>query len=83
MENIENIMEVIAKMTMCTSTGCQMREECYRTYSGSDDSQDYFNYEYTCNENSGFCDFISAKIYFRKRESHEETKKSKGAVLRW
>lgn len=47
-------------MTMCTSTECPMREKCYRAYS-DDDRQDCFNYEYTCNENSGFCDFISAK----------------------
>lgn len=49
-------------MTMCTSTECPMREECYRAYS-DDDRQGYFNFEYTCNENSGFCDFISAELH--------------------
>lgn len=64
-------MEVIAKMTMCTSTGCPMRGECYRAYSGSGDIQDYFNYEYTCNENSGFCDFISAKFLVEEVQEGE------------
>lgn len=50
-------------MTMCTSTECPMRKECYRTVSDSDDRQDYFNYEYSCNENSGFSDFIPVKLY--------------------
>ena len=50
-------------MTMCTSTECPMRKDCYRAYSGSEDQQDYFNFEYTCNENSGFSDFISAKLF--------------------
>ena len=51
-------------MTMCTSVECPMRKECSRADSGSGNCQDYFNYEYSCNENSGFDDFcknISAK----------------------
>lgn len=45
-------------MKMCTSIECPMRKECYRTKLDSGDRQDYFNFEYTCNANSGFCDFI-------------------------
>ena len=50
-------------MTMCTSLECPMRKECSRADSGSGNQQDYFNYEYSCNENSGFCDFMSVKLY--------------------
>lgn len=50
-------------MIMCTSIECPMRKECHRAYSDSDDRQDCFNFEYTCNENSGFCDFMSVKLY--------------------
>lgn len=50
-------------MTMCTSTECPMRKECYRAKSDSDERQDSFNFEYTCNENSGFSDFIYSKLY--------------------
>lgn len=55
-------------MTMCTSTECPMRKECYRS-NADGDSQEYYNYEYTCNENSGFCDFISVEFYRAKREN--------------
>lgn len=55
-------------MTMCTSTECPMRKECYRS-NADGDSQKYYNYEYTCNENSGFCDFISVEFYRAKREN--------------
>ena len=48
-------------MTMCTSTECPMQKECYRAELDRNDCQEYFNFEYTCNENSGFCDFISVK----------------------
>lgn len=50
-------------MTMCTSIECPMKEECYRAVPGNDDRQGCYNYEYTCNEYSGFSDFISAKLY--------------------
>ena len=48
-------------MKMCTSIECPMKEECYRAVAENDDRQECFNYEYTCNELSGFCDFVSAK----------------------
>ena len=55
-------MEVIV-MTACTSTECPMREDCYRSSSNTNEHQDCFNYEYGCNENSGFRDFVSVKWY--------------------
>lgn len=60
-------MEVIV-MTTCTSTECPMIEDCYRSVSDNDNCQDRFNYEYTCNEYSGFNDFVSAKLYHAKRK---------------
>ena len=53
-------------MTMCTSTECPMKKECYRSNFNTNNYKDYFNYVYTCNENSGFCDFVSAKLYRTK-----------------
>ena len=50
-------------MTMCTSTECPMKKECYRANSNTNEHQDCFNYEYGCNENSGFEDFISVKCH--------------------
>lgn len=56
------MLERNEKMTMCTSTECQMRKECYRNNSDSDNQQDCFNYEYSCNENSGFSNFVPKKV---------------------
>lgn len=50
-------------MTACTSTECPMKKECYRANSNTNEHQDCFNYEYGCNENSGFEDFVSVKWY--------------------
>lgn len=41
---------------MCSSDNCPMKSKCYR--SNGTKGLEYFNFEYTCNENSGFCDFI-------------------------
>lgn len=46
-------------ITMCTSKHCQYRNKCYRIRARPDEFQSWVNFEYTCNENSGFCDFIS------------------------
>ena len=48
----------IADITMCTSGNCPMREECYRVRAKPEKHQSWSNFEYTCNENSGFEDFI-------------------------
>ena len=50
-------------MTACTSTECPMKKECYRANSNTNEHHDCFNYEYGCNENSGFQDFVSVKWY--------------------
>ena len=52
-------MVFISVLTMCTSQNCPMRDKCYRVQAKVDDYQDWNNFEYTCNENSGFENFIS------------------------
>ena len=48
----------IADITMCTSENCPYRDECYRVRAKPGKYQSWSNFEYTCNENSGFEDFI-------------------------
>ena len=55
-------MIVIADITMCSSKFCPMREECYRAQAKEDSVQSWNNFEYTCNEDSGFCDFIKMPV---------------------
>lgn len=46
---------------VCTSEHCEYKEKCKRAnpdYSKYN-SRVFYNFEYTCNENSGFCDYIS------------------------
>ena len=62
-------------MTTCTGTECPMRQECYKAISDNDKSQDRFNYEYGCNEYSGFGDFVSAKLYQTKNTGGHEWKR--------
>ena len=51
----------MADITMCTSTNCSMKEECYRASAKPELLQSYANFEYTCNENSGFEDYIKVE----------------------
>ena len=51
----------MADITMCTGLNCPKREECYRTKANPSPLQSWSNFEYTCNEDSGFCDFIIYK----------------------
>ena len=48
----------MADITMCTSKNCVMGEKCYRVRAKPSEYQSWSNFEYTCNENSGFEDFI-------------------------
>lgn len=52
----------IADITMCASENCPMRDKCYRVQAKADEQQAWCNFEYTCNENSGFEDFIKVGI---------------------
>ena len=51
---------------MCSSENCPMRNKCYRYTARASDWQSWSNFEYTCNEDSGFEDFI--KKYYDKIE---------------
>ena len=48
----------IVDITMCSSEYCPYKNKCYRTKAKPSEYQSWSNFEYTCNENSGFEDFI-------------------------
>ena len=48
----------MADITMCSSNNCPIRASCYRTKTNVEKIQSWANFEYTCNENSGFEEFI-------------------------
>lgn len=54
----------MADITMCTSENCPMRKECYRIQANPNTHQIWSNFEYVCNENNGFSDFIPSKTFF-------------------
>ena len=45
-------------ITMCTSSKCPERKNCYRSTAKPGELQSWSNFEYTCNEDNGFTDFI-------------------------
>ena len=51
-------MIAIDDITMCTSINCPERDDCYRVQAKPSVMQSWSNFEYRCNEDSGFCDFI-------------------------
>ena len=53
----------IPDITMCSSETCSERERCYRAMAKPSEYQSWSNFEYTCNENSGFDDFIAVKHF--------------------
>ena len=53
----------MADITMCTSENCPYKDKCYRTKAKPEKYQSWSNFEYTCNENSGFEYFISVKHF--------------------
>lgn len=48
----------MADITMRTSENCPIRDSCYRMQAEPSQFQSWSNFEYTCNENSGFDDYI-------------------------
>jgi len=49
----------MADITLCTSNNCPYKSTCYRKKAEADRRwQSYANFEYNCNESSGFEDFI-------------------------
>lgn len=55
-------------MTTCTSIKCPVKEVCYRSISDNDNCQARFNYEYTCNDYTGFPDYVSIKIHEKEKK---------------
>lgn len=53
----------ITDITMCSSENCPYKEKCYRVQAKSSKYQSWSNFEYTCNDNSGFEDFIPVKHF--------------------
>lgn len=49
----------MAHITMCSSLKCPKYDECYRAQAKVNMyGQSWSNFEYTCNESSGFDEFI-------------------------
>lgn len=55
-------------MTTCTSIKCPVKEVCCRAISDNDNCQARFNYEYTCNDYTGFPDYVSIKIHEKEKK---------------
>ena len=51
----------MTEITMCSSNYCPVRDKCHRSTATASKYQSWSNFEYTCNENSGYEDFIPAK----------------------
>lgn len=52
----------MADITMCSSEYCPVKDQCYRvTAKPNKFAQSWANFEYTCNENSEFNDFVKIK----------------------
>lgn len=51
-------MIFIPDISMCLSDNCPMRDSCYRVQAKPGQYQSWCNFEYTCNEDNGFCDYI-------------------------
>ena len=54
-------------ITMCSSENCPMRGSCYRSRAKPDKLQSWTNFEYFCNENSGFDEYIK---YNKERKNN-------------
>lgn len=49
-------------ITMCSSKNCPLKDKCYRSTATASKYQSWSNFEYTCNKNSGYEDFVPAKM---------------------
>ena len=54
---------------MCSSDNCPMKDKCYRSTATASKYQSWSNFEYTCNENSGYADFILDKRMEKRKEN--------------
>lgn len=53
----------MADITICMSKECPQRKSCYRAMAVPDRYQSYADFEYVCNEESGFEDFMPILSY--------------------
>ena len=60
----------IADITMCSSENCPYKDKCYRTKAKPEKYQSWSNFEYTCNENSGFEYFMPVKHFDESVTAH-------------
>lgn len=56
-------------ISMCSSDNCPMKDKCYRSTATASKYQSYSNFEYTCNENSGYTDFMLDKRMEKRKEN--------------
>lgn len=61
----------MADVILCTSTECPVRHSCYRAKASPQNlqTQRCQNFEYTCNEDNGFADYIQLTLKDLKKES--------------
>ena len=59
----------IRNITKCSSENCPMRDRCYRAQAPDSVWQSWCNFEYTCNEESGFDEFV---IWLGKSDNGSE-----------
>lgn len=45
-------------ISMCLSDNCPMRDSCYRVQAKPSQYQSWCDFKYTCNKDSGFCEYI-------------------------
>lgn len=60
-------------ISMCSSDNCPMKDKCYRSTATASKYQSWSNFEYTCNENNGYADFILNKRMGKRKENKFES----------
>lgn len=60
----------MSDITMCSNEHCPMKDKCYRASAKPNKfAQSWSNFEYTCNENSGYEDFMLDKRMEKRKEN--------------
>ena len=60
----------MSDITMCSSEHCPMKDKCYRVSAKPNKfAQSWSNFEYTCNDNSGYEDFMLDKRMEKRKEN--------------
>lgn len=54
----------MSELTKCTAIYCPYESQCFRKHNNNQDetTQEYYNYEYECNESTGFSSYISKGV---------------------